>query len=93
MRYSISDDGDDVEIRVQETGEHTPQLLASLRQCQDGNCGCPTDQYDRLADMSVDVAGDEVAIRLRPRSGERLDVGQLQDCLDYTLAQSQNSNR
>ncbi len=91
MRYSITGAGEDVEIRVQETGNHAPQLLASLQECREGRCGCPTDQYDRLADMAIQVDGDEVAVRLRPRDDETLDVNQLQACLDYTVAEAQKS--
>ena len=91
MRYSITGRGHDVEIRLRETGDRAPQLLASLQECREGSCGCPTDQYDRLADMAIEVDADEVALRLRPRDGERLDVGKLQACLDYTVAEAQES--
>lgn len=89
MRYSITSRGEHVEIRLQEAGDRAPQLLASLQECREGRCRCPTSQYDRLADMVIDVDADEVAIRLRPRDGERLDVDQLQECLDYTVVESQ----
>ena len=91
MRYSITGRGEDVEIRLRETGDRTPRLLASLQECREGRCGCPTDQYDRLADMTIEADAGEVTIRLRPRDGESLDANQLQDCLDYTVAQSQKS--
>ena len=53
MRYNITEDGEAVEIHVQDTGERAPQVLASLQECQEGRCGCPTDQYDRLASIEV----------------------------------------
>lgn len=89
MRYQITHAGDDVEIQVQDTGESAPQLLAALQECRDGRCGCPTDQYDRLADMAIQVGTDEVAVHLHAREGEPLDVGQLQSCLDYTITAAQ----
>ena len=87
MRYRITEHDADIEIHVHETGEHSRQLFASLQACQEGRCGCPTDQYDRLEDMAVQTDLDEVTIRLHPRAGQRFAPEQLQVCLDYTLAQ------
>jgi hypothetical protein len=92
MRYEIAEHGRDVEINVRQTGEHAPELLASLEDCQHHGCGCPSDQYDRLEDMTVHATLDELTIQLHPRAGERLDTGQLQTCLDYTIA-SANRDR
>jgi len=89
MRYEITDRGDDVEIRVRETGGHALRVLASMQDCQDGRCGCPTDRGDRLAGMDVQASDDEISVRLRPRDGEQLDVGELQACMDYTVAHAQ----
>jgi hypothetical protein len=47
MRYDITEDGEAVEIHVQDTGERAPQVLASLQECQEGRCGCPTDAMRR----------------------------------------------
>jgi hypothetical protein len=41
--------------------------------------------------MAIQVDADAVTVRLRPPDGETLDVGQLQACLDYTVAESQTS--
>ncbi len=91
MRYQITEHDDDVEIRVEQTGKHTPQLLASLQDCQHGRCGCPTDQYQRLEDITIHTDPDELTIRLHPHQGQRLDTGDLQACLDYTITQTQSN--
>jgi hypothetical protein len=44
----------------------TPQVLASLRHCQHGRCGCLTDQYDRLEDMTIHTNSDNLTLRLHP---------------------------
>jgi hypothetical protein len=91
MRYAITEHGADVEIRVHQTGERTPKLLASLQDCQQGRCGCPTDQYERLEDMAIHTGAEELTIRLHPRSGQRLDTGELQSCLDYIIAEAHHN--
>lgn len=87
MRYDIRDDDDRVEIRVEGVRGRAPQLLASLQDCQEGRCGCPTNEYDRLAAMEIAGGQDEVRVRLDPKPGERLDPKQVAACLDYTLNQ------
>jgi hypothetical protein len=90
MRYAITEHDGDVEIRVHQTGEHTPQVLASLQDCQHGRCGCPTDQYDRLEEMTIHTGPDELTIRLHPRQGQRFDTDELQSCLDHTITEAHN---
>ena len=87
MRYDIRDDDGRVQILVAGVSGRSPQLLAALQNCQEGRCGCPTNEYDRLAAMEVGGGEDEVRIRLDPKPGERLDAEQVAACLDYTLSQ------
>jgi hypothetical protein len=87
MQYEISEHENDVEIHVSDATGWTPQLLKSMQACQTGQCGCPTDQYDRLAAMEVDAGEDDVTVRLQPLPGERLEPGELRACLDYTIAE------
>ena len=78
MRYNITEDGEAVEIHVQDAGERAPQVLASLPECQGGRCGCPTSTTDARA-------LDELTVHLTPRPGEHLDPDALRACMDYTL--------
>lgn len=87
MRYDIRDEDGRVQVRVEEVRGRSLQLLAALQDCQEGRCGCPTNEYDRLAAMEVGGGEDEVRVRLDPKPGERLDAEQVVACLDYTLSQ------
>ena len=89
MRYEMTERGEDVEIRVRDTGERAPRVLASMQECQEGRCGCPTDQYDRLAGMEVKVGDGEVSVSLHPRDGEQFDLGELRACMDDNLTHAQ----
>lgn len=91
MRYEISEQDTDVQIQIHQPGEHTPRLLASLQDCRAGRCSCPTDQYDRLEDMTVQTGVDQLTVRLRPNPGQQVDTDQLQACLDYTLDQAEHN--
>lgn len=88
MHYEISEDGDEVTMLVSGTGDSADALLASFQECQAGQCSCPTDQYERLEAIDVQAGADEIAIRLTPIAGQRLDVADLRACMDYTVARA-----
>lgn len=88
MRYEVREDGSEVSMQVTQVGDRAPAVFASIQQCQQGQCSCPTDQYDRLESIDVQMAPDQITVTLRPREGERLDVEQLRACMDYTLDQA-----
>lgn len=44
----------------------------------------PTDEYVKLASMRVEQSGDSIRIQLEPKPGERLNVTEIAECLDYT---------
>jgi len=93
MRYDITEDGEAVEILVHDAGGRAPQVLASLQSCQEGRCGCPTDQYDRLESIEVGGGDGELTIHLTPRPGEHLDPDALRACMDYTLESASTLSR
>jgi hypothetical protein len=84
MRYQITERESEIEIHVSDAAGHTTELLQSMQECQSGQCGCPTDQYDKLAAMDVDAGADGVTVRLQPLDGEHLDPVAIKACLDYT---------
>lgn len=85
MRYEISEDHDEVVMTVTDVGVGAARLMESLQECQQGQCACPTDQYDRLDAIDVQAGDDDFTVRLRPRTGEVLDVQALHACMDYTV--------
>ena len=89
MRYEVKELEPDIEIRVSDAAGHTSQLLQSMHECQSGQCGCPTDQYDKLDAIEVEAREDEVTVRLRPLPGERLDPDEIKACLDHTTTLAQ----
>jgi hypothetical protein len=51
-----------------------------------GQCMCPTDEYEKLASMEVEYAGDRIRLRLESKPGEMFDTSEIAACLDYTTA-------
>ena len=92
MRHEITERREEVEMRVTGAGDRAPHLLAAMQDCRAGRCGCPTDQYQRLAGMDVEADDDSVTVTLRPLPGQQLDIEALGECLDYTVTQAENQS-
>lgn len=87
-RYKINQTDAELEIRVIETGPGGERLLAAFQDCQEGRCGCPTDEYEKVSTFSVEQDGaDAIRVRLTPRPGERFDESEIEACLEHTVAE------
>ncbi len=85
-RYRIDERESAVSIEVTEAGGRQDQLMEAFGECQAGQCSCPTNEYEKLASMEVEQAGDLIRIRLEPKPGEKIDTTEIAACLDYTTA-------
>ena len=90
-RYKIDQSDDGLTIRVTETGPGGDRLLAAFQECQEGRCDCPTDEYEKVATLSVESEGnDSITMRLVAKSGERFDESESDACLQHTIAKTQD---
>jgi hypothetical protein len=78
-------------IRVIGVDDRRDPLLEAFGECAAGECGCPSEEFDKLA--SVDVVSDEdgVVLRLRAKSGETLSDSEIDACVRWTLDRSRRS--
>lgn len=82
--FNITPRSTGVSIRLQGVGEEKAALLESFEECASGTCGCPTNEYDKVASMEVHSDADAITIELRTRPGEIIDEASVSDCLQYT---------
>ena len=88
-KYTITPDGSSVAIDLTELGGRGAEVLQAFRECQEGRCSCPTDEYLKIAAMEVQPADDRIAIRLEAKPGTTLDTTEIAACLDYTVGRSE----
>jgi hypothetical protein len=84
MKYKIDEKESGIDISVTDAKNDKQKLLDAFRECQEGRCSCPTEEYKKLA--SLEVAQDKAGIRLRLKSkdGEVIDKSEIEKCLGYT---------
>ncbi len=88
-RYAITADAGEVAIEIKGVADKQDELLAAFGECQQGQCSCPTDEYEKVESMEVVPSRDAISIRLVAKPGEQLDRHEISTCLDYTLAKTE----
>jgi hypothetical protein len=90
-RYGIDEDEAAVSIELTELAGRQEELLEAFRECQEGRCTCPTEEYRKVASMDVNADEDRIAIRLESKLGERLDSSEINACLEHTVGKVDDS--
>ena len=87
-RSRIHEDESAVTVELTEVGGEQAQLLEAFSECQAGQCSCPTDEYRKLAGLDVESIEDVVRLQLKTKPGEKLDISEIEACLDYTTGKA-----
>ena len=87
--YTINTDGDSVAIEITGVGGRQAELLEAFGECQQGQCSCPTNEFEKVDAMAVEPAEDRIAIALRAKPGETFDAAEIAACLDYTVGKGE----
>ena len=84
-RVDKSDDG--VEVNVKGVArEQQAKLLEAFKECQEGRCTCPTQEYRKLESLDVTAAEDAINLRLHAKEGTEIEAREIEKCLAYTVA-------
>ena len=83
--YRITPADRGLEIELDHVGEKQGELLAAFGECQAGQCSCPTDEYDKVADMTLEPSPGSIRIELVAKPGAVFDTAEIAACLEYTV--------
>lgn len=84
MKIKIDENKNGIDISVDDVKNDGQKLLEAFRECQEGRCSCPTDEYKKLASLAVEQSAEGIQLRLKSRDGESIDKSEIERCLDYT---------
>ena len=87
MQYKIDENCNGIDISVSDAHNDKQKLLEAFRECQEGRCSCPTEEYRKLASLEVAQEGEEIQLRLKSKDGEVIDKSEIEKCLGYTAEQ------
>lgn len=89
--YEIHKKKQAVTVDLEGVAGQTEQLIEALRECQGGNCSCPTDEYQKLESMDVEQHGDVIQLQLGAKPGSEFDTAEIAACLDHMTAKLSDS--
>jgi hypothetical protein len=89
MDYSIKEGADGLHIDATVPPEMKKKLMDEIAKCAAGTCTCPSSQYDKLKGVDIISGPTGVAIELKVKPGERIDLGDVERCLEHTAKQIQ----
>ena len=84
MKYNIDENEHGLDISVDNIKDKKKELLQVFRECQEGRCSCPTEEYQKLESLDVEQAGDAIKLHIKSREGVKIDKSEIDRCLDYT---------
>ncbi len=86
MRLQVSEQGDEVHIRVSGVAGRHQLVLRALTECSRGVCGVGGGETSlHPQDVSVRAATDEIRIRLKGRGGLRFEPLAIYRCMRHAL--------
>lgn len=86
MKYNISEAEGALRITVHDVGENQAKLLTLFGLCQEGKCGCPTTEYEKMESIDVTSDRNTVVLTLKPKQREQLKREEIEECLAFTFA-------
>jgi hypothetical protein len=84
MRYKVDEKKDGIDITVADVKNDKQRLLDAFRECQEGRCSCPTDEYKKLDALEIAQQGEDIQLHLKSKAGETIDKSEIEKCLNYT---------
>jgi len=90
-KYKVEKKDQEITVEIEGDGLKTAELHKALQQCREGSCDCPTDEYDKLESMQIELNTDRISLRLRTKPDADIDQAAVAACLDHTLRKSEKS--
>ena len=83
MKYRIESKPEELDIEVAELEGKRERLLEAFRDCQEGRCSCPSDEYKKLESMEIEQEEDKIVLRLKSKPHASFDKSEIDKCLQY----------
>lgn len=94
MESSLKEKNNHIIVNINKIEDKKELILQNLNDCKEGRCSCPTNEYDKLNKLDIQVNNDlnEIILDLEPKKGEKIAVSEIKKCLDYTADKINNSS-
>lgn len=84
MKFQIQEKQNEVSIEIEKIDGQQQVFQEAFQKCREGKCSCPTTEYDKLQSLKIEPTQHGVLLRLKPKEGERFNLGEIEKCLEHT---------
>ena len=84
-RYRIEKRTTGIGIELTDVGDKQDALLSAFNDCAEGRCSCPTNEYEKVASMTVEGGKDQIDIKLEAKADREFQVSEIAYCLAHTI--------
>lgn len=94
MDSSIKEKDNHIIVNINKIEDKKDLILQNLNDCKEGKCSCPTNEYDKLINLDIQINDElsEIIVDLEPKEGQKIEVSEIKKCLDYTTDQINKSD-
>lgn len=87
MKHTVERTDSGLRITAAVATDRQAALLEEMNKCAAGTCSCPTPQYGKVQAIEVQAQPGMVSVELTARTGEVIDAGDIERCLEHTARQ------
>lgn len=91
MDYSIKQNSGGINIKARVQANQQQQFLEELQKCAQGQCTCPSPQYEKLQSIEISHDATGVSVDLKAKAGQNIDEADIARCLEHTATQLKGS--
>ena len=84
MKSEITKNDHGIDIDITDVEGKKDQLLEAFHDCSEGNCTCPTQEYEKMESLDIVDTEDSIELSIKAKEGEEIDTKEIEKCLEYT---------
>ena len=84
MKTKIESQENGVNIQVSDIASNSDEILGAFKECQEGKCSCPTNEYEKVESINVEQSNDGISLSVKAKDGEEIDMAEIEKCLEHT---------
>ena len=85
MKHKIENKNGSIHVNISQIESSRDSVIENLNNCKEGKCSCPTNEYEKLDSLEIQINDetDEIILDIEPKKGSSIKLSEIEKCLDY----------
>jgi len=84
MKSRIIKKKNGIDINITELKGGKEKLLEAFRECSEGRCTCPTQEYEKVETLNVIGTDKTIQLSIKSKENTVINAKEIEKCLEYT---------